>query len=317
VYDAAVMHDFFVDRLVHTRDLPRLLALTRKKWRQGGGSLHDVEEEDVVGGNAVNLARALGRLGGKVLLLTHSDEEHRSQLVMAFKGLGVEARVKPLPAGLTVAFEERANVMVSKSGGAANFPPSLFTEDDWRAMRRSRIVCTANWAANDRGTELILALREQLGPRATLHLGTADVRDREERYERLVGMMKRRRLADWLSVNEYEAISTAKALGRSKMGPGELCGMISRELGIRVDVHTERASFTCTEGNVVERRTHLVRPRRLTGAGDVWDAASILANLRGMEDGERLEFANTAARLYVQSETLGPPALEEVRAALG
>ncbi|MDV3277368.1 MAG: carbohydrate kinase family protein [Nitrososphaerales archaeon] len=316
-YDAAVMHDFFVDRLVHTRDLPRLFELAWRKWKRGGGSIHDIAEEDVSGGNAVNLAHALGTLGAKVLIVTHSDEEHRPQLQKAFRGLKVEARVKPLPAGLTVSFEERVNVMVSYSGGAAKFSPALLTEGDWRALRSSRIVCSANWAANDQGTELLVALRENLGERATVHLGTADVTDREARYRKLVDLMKRKRLADWLSVNEFEAGATARALGLSPGTTKKMCGMISRELGIMVDLHTEYSSYTSTDGSVVERKTHHVRPRRLTGAGDVWDAASIFANLRGMDDGDRLEFANTAARLYVQAEPLRPPTLKEVRDALG
>lgn len=312
-----MMHDFFVDRLVHTRDLPGLLDLTRRKWKRGGGSIHDVEQEDIRGGNAVNLAHALGRLGANVLLVTHSDEEHLPLLQRAFDGLRVETIVKPLPPGLTVSLEERVNVMVSHSGGAAKFSPALLTEGDWRALRSSRVVCSANWAANDRGTELLLALRDNLGERTTVHLGTADVTDRYERYKGLVGLMKRRRLADWLSLNEYEADSTARALGLRRESPGEMCGMISKELGTRVDVHTEYASYTSADGSVEGRRTHHVRPKRLTGAGDVWDAASIFAYLRGMDDGRRLEFANTAASLYVGAETVRPPTVREVRAKLG
>ena len=58
-----------------------------------------------------------------------------------------------------------------------------------------------------------------------------------------------------------------------------------------------------------------VRPRRLTGAGDVWDAGAIYGRLKGMDEPERLRFANTAARLYLRSDVLAPPTLAQVRKA--
>jgi len=311
------MHDFFVDRLVYTRDIWRLLLLTRKKARAGGGSLHDVKQEDMSGGNAVNMAHALGVLGVKVLLITHSDAVSNGLLQKTFRGLGVDVRTKPLPPGLTVAFEESVNVMVSHSGGAGQFPPRLLTYSDWASLRRCGLVCSTNWATNEYGTELLVALRRNLGDRATIYLATADVGDRAERYAKLVALMRRRRLVDWLSVNEYEARSTVEALGLSSGDPGRMCNTISNELGIRVDVHTEYVSYTSSAGVVAAQRTNHVTPKRLTGAGDVWDAASVYAFLKGMPDQERLSFANAAARLYLLSDKVGPPSLRQVTRSLG
>jgi sugar/nucleoside kinase (ribokinase family) len=311
------MHDFFVDRLVHTRSISRLFALSSSKARQGGGSLHDIRQEEVKGGNAVNLAHALAVLGAKVLLITHSDAEHIAFLRRAFKGLQAEIRIKPLPPGLTVALEERVNVMVSDSGGAANFAPSLLAQSDWDALLRSRVVCSVNWAANDRGTQLLRALRRELGGEAVLFLSPSDVRDRAEAYAALVSTMTKRRLVDWLSVNECEATSTARALGLRERAPSRLCRELAEALQIRVDVHTATASYTSSGGPAVERKTEHVKPKRRTGAGDVWDAASILGHLKGMGDVERLDFANAAAKLYVKARRAWPPTFREVSAALG
>ncbi len=315
-YDVAVMHDFFVDRLVHTDDVAGLFALARSKARQGGGSIHGIGQADVSGGNAVNLAHALAVLGARVLLITHSGAEHVGLLRHTFENLNADVRVKELPAGLTVALEERVNVMMSDSRGAAKFLPSMLTEEDWEALRRASVVCSTNWAANEYGTHLLVALRKNLGDSAMLHFNPADVRDRAGGYRALMTRMKKNRLVDWLSVNEYEARSTASALGLRGRLPERLCAGIADQLHIRVDVHTEAASYTSSGGRVIGRRTRRVIPKRLTGAGDVWDAASIFGRLRGMEDGERLDFANAAGRLYVAGGRTEPPTLGQINAAL-
>ena len=67
---------------------------------------------------------------------------------------------------------------------------------------------------------------------------------------------------------------------------------------------------------LVSSKARPARARRLTGAGDVWDAASVVGRLDGMEDLERLRFANAAARYYVSAELPVPPRREDVLAAL-
>ena len=315
-YDVAVMHDFFVDRIVRPGNLGRLFRVAGEKARAGGGSVHGVVQEDIRGGNAVNLAHALARLGNRVLLITHSDAEHAGLLSKAFDGLGAELRIKPPPPGLTVALEEGVNVMLSDAGGAGSFPPSLLDGDDWKALRQSSVICSVNWAANVEGTELLVALRRRLGNGKMIFLNPSDVRDRFGQYVRLVNLLKRRRIVDWVSLNEFEAASTVLALGLNSKGPRSWCAAIAGALGIRVDVHTERAVFTCTDGKLVGMSTRHLRPKRLTGAGDVWDAASITGFLKGMEDGARLEFANAAARLFVGSEAPVPPTLRQVEREL-
>lgn len=315
-YDVAVMHDFFVDRLVHSRSVSELLGVAGSKASLGGGSVHGIVQEDVRGGNAVNLANALARLGARVLLITHSDAGHSKLLRDAFEGLRAEVRVKDLVPGLTLALEGKVNVMLSDSGGAGRFPPSLLTDGDWEALRRSKVVCSVNWAANRNGTKLLLALRRRLGRRQVLFFNPSDARDRFEEYRGLISMLARRRVVDWVSLNEYEAESTARALGE-RAGPRRACLEIARKLSVRADVHTERMVYTSRGEGLLSRKTRHVKPKRLTGAGDVWDSASIFGFLSGMDDGKRLEFANAAARLYVGADEPRPPSLGEVRRSLG
>lgn len=310
------MHDFFVDRFVHVEKLGDLLTSVRAKARAGGGGIHGVRQSDVGGGNAVNLAHALATLGARTLLITHSDPQHESLLRSPFEGLPSELRVKPLSPGLTVAFEEKRNVMLGELGGAGVFGPALLDEDDWLSLADSRVVCSVNWSANKCGTELLAELRRRLGKEKTIFADPADFRDRLGGYRNLLSATKERKLIDWLSLNEVEAVATAKLLRADAGTMAKACLGISRKLEARVDIHSPEVSYSSSGAEVVESRTKRARPKRLTGAGDAWNAGSIYAHLAGMKDDRRLEFANATARLYIESEVLRPPTEEEVLAAI-
>ena len=312
-FDVAVMHDYFVDRLVHVGDVAGVMEEVGLKARAGGGGVHGTSQEEIRGGNAVNLAYALCRLGLRTLLITHCERAEGQPLKRSFGGLKAEVRTKPLPAGLTVAFEEKVNVMLTDGRGASDFGPSLLDESDWRGLAGSRVVCSVNWAANRRGTELLSALRRRLGPEKTIFVDLADFRDQMDRFAGLFDALKRERLADWVSMNEHEARAAAAVAGVGGEGRAETCQALAGVLRAVFDMHCVDASFTSEGTRVTERKTKVIRPKRLTGAGDVWDAASIFGRLDGMEEGERLEFANRAAKMYLVNPEPEPPTLAQLR----
>src|SRR5713226_5073955 len=104
-FEVAVLHDYYGDRLVLIQEFGKLSDAISKKADEGGGGIHGVRQLEIRGGNAVNLAYALGRLGTRTFLLTHSDPAHEPLLRAGFKGLPVGLKVKKREAGLTVALE--------------------------------------------------------------------------------------------------------------------------------------------------------------------------------------------------------------------
>lgn len=314
-FDVAVMHDFFVDRLVHTKSLAALTGMVGEKAAAGGGGLHDVPQEEVRGGNAVNLAHALARLGLRTLLITHSDRTHEPLLRQAFEGLRADLRIKPVPAGLTVALEEKVNVMLGDGRGASDFGPSRLDERDWRSLENSRVVCSVNWAANRRGTDLLAMLRKRLGSEKTIFFDPADFRDRVPQFKELLGHIADRHLVDWASMNQQEAVAAAEALGVGTGDLGEMCRVLADRLGVVFDLHAVTRSYTSEGTRVASAAVEKARSRRLTGAGDVWDAGSIFGRLGRFDELRRLKFANRAAKLYLESEDLMPPTLEQVQRA--
>ncbi len=315
-FDVAVMHDYFVDRLVHSRSVEALTRNIDAKASAGGGGIHGVVQEDVSGGNAVNLARALSRLGLEVLLITHSDEAHRAMLERAFEGLSTEVRVKPMPPGLTVAVEGQVNVMLGDCGGAGSFGPDRLDDRDWESLGESRVVCCVNWAANERGTSLLRALRKRLGPSQSIFFDPADFRDRGAQFKELLEEASQRRVLNWVSMNEAEAKAAARLLGLRASGLDGVCRGLAARLGATFDLHSMARSFTSDGNAVASSRCFKVRPRRLTGAGDAWDAAAIYGRLKGMEGAERMRFANAAAGLFLERPEQLPASVEEVLARL-
>ena len=311
-FDVAVMHDFYIDRLLYAGAVEEFAASLTAKAAGGGGGIHGVRQEDVRGGNAVNLARALARLGLRTLLITHSDRAHESILRQAFEGLDVTLRVKPRPTALTLALEGDVNVMLGDGRGASDFGPSLLNASDWRALKSARLVCSVNWAINRRGTELLLALRRHLGPGRPVFFDPADFRDRGKDFDGLLEVLLARHPVDWISMNQQEAVAAAAALGIRSGSLGELCRALAEKLGVVFDLHAEGASYSSDGTRVSEAKVGAVRPVRLTGAGDVWDAAAICGRLRGMDEPDRLRFANRAAKLYLENRVSEPPTLVQV-----
>jgi len=310
------MHDYYVDRLLHLQSFEWLARLFRTKRAAGGGGIHGTSQDEVRGGNAVNLAQASARLGLRTLLITHSDAPHVPLLREAFDGLDAELRIKPPPAALTIAFEEKVNVMLGDERGASDFGPSLLVESDWAALERSKVVCSVNWAANRQGTRLLAALRRRMGRGKTIFLDPADFRDNVEGFAEVLRLIAEKRIVDWLSMNEQEAEATARALGLKARLPEEVCLQVARTLGVVFDVHCTGMSFSSEGTRVARAEARYVSARRLTGAGDVWDAGAICGRLMGLEEEQRLRFANTVARLYLQSSDHLPPTREQVRNAL-
>ena len=62
----SVLPDFFIDRIIQISDMDNLTEIIENKIRVGGGSVRGLNSVDIKGGNAVNVAYCLARLGAKV-----------------------------------------------------------------------------------------------------------------------------------------------------------------------------------------------------------------------------------------------------------
>jgi ribokinase len=321
-----VMPDFFVDRIIRLESKENLFDTLTEKAKVGGGSVRGIPTPDVKGGNAVNVAYCLAKLGAKVSLFTVADELGTTMIRHTFSQFGdkVTLRIASGRSGLSTCFEfpyedTLVNVMVSDIGDNENFGSErISSEADRTILKNADGVMVVNWASNFKGTELA-EFSFKNSPSAFHFLDPADIETR--RHDFSDSLAKLASLTDCLSINENECNSLADALGfgRPLLGHDysvdEVKGAakrIAERVGISTDLHTKIGAAWSNGKDSAFAHTIKVEAKRLTGAGDVWDAAAIVGYLAGLHPQERLLFANCCASLYVRDPNGEPPSMNKV-----
>src|SRR5207244_6514664 len=88
------MPDFFVDRIIRLESKEKLFDALREKAGRGGGSVRGIQTMDVKGGNAVNVAYCLAKLGLKVALFTVADEVGAYMIRKTYSQFGDRAKLQ-------------------------------------------------------------------------------------------------------------------------------------------------------------------------------------------------------------------------------
>ncbi len=280
---------------------------------RGGGNLLLASADVKLGGNAANLAIALSQLGAEVSLIAETDhlgwaliQEAASETGLGIDGVRVGSR-----GSTTVALEcEDANLMLSDPGPVAEFGPERLRDEDWDRLETADAIAVVNWSQNRRGTDLIAALTERLDPDGRfLYLDTGDPSHRDGRPLELLTAGDLLRGVDAWSMNEHELKAFSDG---TDPGLVEAAKALARKLGVRVDLHTRRWAATVADGPVVQVEADDTPARRLTGAGDAWNAGNLAGHLLGFLPVERLELAHRVASHYVSSADGQPPSAKEV-----
>jgi sugar/nucleoside kinase (ribokinase family) len=77
-------------------------------------------------------------------------------------------------------------------------------------------------------------------------------------------------------------------------------------------LHTPDFSATFVDGQRLRVPCAKIKPAKVTGAGDVWNAADIFAQGVGLDHKDRLIFANAAGASYLERPGLEPSTMVEV-----
>ncbi len=310
-----VMHDFFIDRIVRVcSDADRLFNAIRDKIFAGGGSIRGIEQYEIKGGNAVNLAYALCMLNARCRLVTIADEYGSSILKNTFSGMSnIEVITIKGKQGYTVSleFSNKANVMLSDVGDNAYFGYDRLNGLEY-VFANVACIAMVNWASNNKGNELALHVFNK-GSKALHFIDPADI---SGRGKELVDMLRSCRV-DVLSINENECRVLCNTLGLDMLPYNyslddviKACKSIASELDVSVDIHTPKCSVTSFNGEVSYAESFKVDTKILTGAGDVWDAGDIIGYICNFDAYTRLVFANACAALYVKNCSV--PRLKDV-----
>lgn len=161
--NVVVMPDFFLDRLISLeQDSKGFSTEVESIIKRKGGSIDNVRQTDLRGGNAANTASALANLGARVTPIICTSKLGAYLLKLHFKRLNVDQshiKICQKPS-ITTAIEFRtengkANVMLRDLGSLADFSPEQLDEEDFEAIKEADYVCVFNWAGTRRfGTVL-------------------------------------------------------------------------------------------------------------------------------------------------------------------
>ncbi|HJU13881.1 MAG TPA: PfkB family carbohydrate kinase [Candidatus Nitrosotalea sp.] len=312
-----VLNDFFLDRIISVSDVGSFYSQILEKINFGG-SIRDIPQRDIKGGNATNVAFALARLGVPVTLITISDKAGAALIRETFSGME-NARLLVIDGkpGRTTALEFQngshiVNIMFSDLGDNASFGPDKLGKEELDAIMKAETAIVTNWASNAKGTELAKFTFEK--SKGALHiLDPADIQTRSKEFKEALGKIGPS--MDSLCINENECNILLAQYGLAKASGTEdtkkLVMELSKKSAVPVDLHGISGSYWTDGKEVSFAKAFPVRPLVVTGAGDVWDAANAVGYMADLEAEDRLLFANAASALYISNPKGLPPTLDE------
>jgi ribokinase len=318
VNSVVVLNDFFLDRIIKIQNLGKFYNQILEKSKLGG-SIRGVQQTDLKGGNATNVAYALARLGCPVSLITIADKTGSQIIKETFSEFSkVSLFIIDGKPGRTTSLEFNnagnvVNIMISDLGDNENFGPEKLGTKEQDVLKNADAVIVTNWASNEKGTELAHFAFSN-SPLSLHFLDPADIQTRPEEFKqalaKLVGHL------DSLCINENECNILLKQLGLGPISGEEETRKLVLELAkrssISIDLHTSTGSYWSNGKEIEFVKSFQVQPKFVTGAGDVWDAANLLGYLTRLKPIERLLFANATASLYVGNSHGIPPTMDQV-----
>jgi sugar/nucleoside kinase (ribokinase family) len=331
-FSIVVMPDFFLDRLVTVNcDLETFNKNIRSVIGKKGGSIDNISQTDVRGGNAVNTASALAALGMKVTPIVCTDSLGMQLIRFHLRHGKIDfshVKIFDQPS-ITTALEfeveqGRVNVMLRDLGALADFGLQHLARRDFDAIEDADCVCVFNWAGTKKfGTELADGIFRHVKTkgRGKTYYDTADPSPNKEEIPKLLKSVLQSKNLDILSVNENEAISYAQLLDRKLAKKRDLpldelaleaAEVLAKNLATRVDLHTTNFSATFTKKSQTIVPAFQVHVLRATGAGDAWNAGNIVGDTHGLTDSCRLALANAVAAYYISHPNALHPSKKEL-----
>jgi len=318
------MPDFFVDTIL-SGSYNYNFDKFKEKINSGGGSIRRISHVDRVGGNAVNVAQALGKIGVSTTLSTISEDKYVKLLNSAFESNEkVELSVKKGKNGRTTSIEfmdkgKMANVMLSDVGDISRFNSKMIKEAAWKRISEADAVIQTNWSSNNHGSELAESVFNKTKRNCLKMIDPADIEGREKEFETTIKHLTNNGKIDVLSLNNNEASILGKITVNRKLEQDydiksikDLASKLSDELSLRIDLHTPKGSVSAKGKEIDAKKAFSVKQISVTGAGDMWDAANTTGYLLKLTNQQRILLANYYASIYISKQDGIPPTLKEV-----
>jgi len=334
-FSVVVMPDFFIDRFIsYEGDIQDFCKVLFDIAGRKGGSINGIRQMDFRGGNAANTAAALAVLGVKVHPIIHTSplglnllKHYLQSCEMDLSCVKAEGKTSITTAIELIHEKEKVNIMLRDVGSLAKFGPSDLTSRDYQLLEEADYLCVFNWAGTRLyGTELARTMFSHVKKkgRGKTYYDTADPTPNRGKISTLMREVLSTDLVDILSLNENEAIQYASQLSPQKVEKlqksmkldklaKDCARMLAQNLSTRIDLHATTYAGTFRKNKETMVPALKVAVRRITGAGDAWNAANLYADANEFPDKLRLGFANTVAAYYISNQRPEHPTLPQLK----
>ncbi|MCU0851045.1 MAG: carbohydrate kinase family protein [Candidatus Thermoplasmatota archaeon] len=317
-FHIVMLPDFFVDHFVYFDSVDTTCQEIQKIAAQGGGNRPGITQRLQQGGNATNTALGLARLGMSTHLICQTSPLglYLLQYFLGNNGVGLSGVHTDGGLALTTAFEfqkPQANIMLGDPGSVASFSHDLLNAHDWELITSAALVGVVNWNQNRLGTDLACRVFEQAKKQGSkTFFDTGDPSPRLQDISQMMEKVLMNHHLDRFGLNENELRLYSQRPCRNQEEMLAALEELKKRIPARIDFHTAVFSASAQEVVTVVPTIRFPMLYRSTGAGDIWNAANIFADLLEFDADERLLFANVVAGLYISSPDPFPPTFDMV-----
>jgi sugar/nucleoside kinase (ribokinase family) len=317
-FHVVMLPDFFVDHFVYFGTVEKACQDVRTIATQGGGNIPGVAQRIQQGGNAANTVLGLARLGMSAHLICQTNHLglHLLQYFLGKNGVDLSGVRTDGNLALTTALEfenPRANIMIGDAGSVGTYAFEQLQNHDHDMIASANLVGVTNWNLNRFGTDLAFKVFEMAKKQSVrTFFDSGDPSPRMHDIPQLMDKVLMNPHLDMFGLNENELRYYSNSPCKTQTELISALGSLKKKIQARVDFHTSLFSASAQDTVTVVPTIPLSKVFRSTGAGDVWNAANIFADLLGFVDDERLLFANIVAGQYISSPDILPPNLDMV-----
>ena len=317
-YHIVLLPDFFIDHFLTFDEFEVNIPKIENIYKQGGGNIPGIKQKISQGGNASNTALALAKLGLSSHLICRTDELGLYLLDYFLGRNGVDLSGVKIDGQLaiTAALEfgkKHTNIMIGDAGSVTDFSFDILTEKDKELISKSDMLCVTNWNLNKRGTDLaenVFKYAKKFNIKT--FFDTGDPSSRKNEIPDLTNNVLANPNLDILGLNEVELSYYSGFEIKSIDDAIKAINSLKKKVNARIDLHTANFSCSTNEKFTFIPTINIENKYRSTGAGDIWNAGNIFADILKFNVDERLFFANSIAAYYISSPEPLPPDIKDI-----
>lgn len=307
-----VLPDFFLDIVIEPNmSYPQLINKINSTFNRGGGNIPGSVIEIVMGGNACNVAQALGFLGVPTSFISETSILGSHLLEFEMNKIGVRNAVSSNGTlASTVIFEipksgGKNNIMFNSPGSLPDYSPDKLTTNQWKILQDSSCIVITN-IQNQFFESLVQSILDEIPSSTFVSIDFSDLTSHQKRIPNIIKeiLISGSRTPSMIVGNENEI----KILNKSpKSSPKVAVRQLSYDYPeILFGLHMTRSGELWLSGELLNKQaSYNVKIERASGAGDAWHAGLLIGIQGKLSYGKAIDLANASAGYKIANNNYG------------